>query len=344
MRLDKKCGKSGIADNKKCSKKTTPAPSPRITPSLIAKVALGAGAVAGTAAIGLAAQRRFGRRDPNFKAFTSPGEDWDRIEAEARQGGKTWKVFEDNKKAVAAACASAKIDHYIREDVFVPVPRCAQGRGAYGYYVVHPSGKYGIKYAHNEGSPPTESFFKSKDSLLEEGQVLLHANRSGVPTPKVLKVTEDVLVMEHLGDFVPLHKTRSGFNGYSLDRDSPIQLRRNLLSAFETMHTAGITHNDVHFNNILVNPTNKEVRIIDFGIAGFASQEPWMFTEELQRVPYLIGLRNVRNFERRWDPQMKRVEKHLSYEEGRKSAAIVNGYYKSLRFYMEHEHSKYTKA
>jgi tRNA A-37 threonylcarbamoyl transferase component Bud32 len=299
------------------------------------------GAVAGVAALAVAAKRRFGRRDPNFKGFTSPGEDWDRIEAEARQGGKKWNVFEDNKKAAAAACASAKIDHYIREDVFVPIPRCVAGRGATNYYVVHPSEKYGIKYAHNSGRAPTDSFIQSKDNLLEEGQILLHANRSGVPTPRLLKATEDVLVMEHLRDFVPLHKTRSGFNGYALDKDSPITLKRNLLSACETMHTAGIVHNDIHFKNILIHPKTKEIRIIDFEIASFAHQEPGMFTAEIQRVPYLIGLRDVRSFERRWDKQTKRIEKYLSYDEERKSEAIVRGYYQSLRFHMEHEHNRY---
>lgn len=343
LRLDKKCGKSGIPDNKKCSKRTAPAP-PR-PPILTARnVALGVGAVAGVAAIGLAARAHFGRRDPNFKGFTSPGEDWDRIEAEARQGGKKWKVFEDNKKAALAACASAKLDHFIREDVFVPAPRCAAGRGAYGYYVVHPSGKYGIKYIHNEGKPPDETFKQSKDSLLVEGQAMLHANQQGVPTPKVLKVTEDVLVMEHLEGFVPLKKTAAGFNGYTLSHSAPIELKRKVLNIFETMHTAGIVHNDPHFNNIMLNPKTGEVRLIDFGIAGFAHEEPWLFRAELQLAPHVVGLRDTGgSFSQRWESQLKKVERLLINQDLNKSQTIVNGYYKSLRFQLEHETRKHAR-
>jgi hypothetical protein len=102
LRLDKKCGKSGISDNKKCSKKTSP--------STIAKVALGAGGIAGVAA---------------------PGEDWARIEAEARQGGKKWDVFEENKKNLREACAAQGIQNFIA-DGFTRFPAACSGNGAFG--------------------------------------------------------------------------------------------------------------------------------------------------------------------------------------------------------------------
>lgn len=334
LRLDKKCGKSGIAPNKKCSK---PTPSP------VNRAALGVGAVAGIAALAVASRRRFGRRDPNFKGFASPGEDWGRIEAEARQGGKKWKVFEDNKKAVAAACAGAKLDNFIRGDAFVPRPVCGAGRGAYGQYIVHPSERYGIKYMHNSNRPPDETFKRTKESLLSEGDVLRYANQHGVPAPRLMKATSNVLVMEHLQGFEPLRTLPAARGGYALTSSAPIDLKRKLLNVFETMHSVGIAHNDPHFNNILFNPRTGDLRIIDFGLATFARDEPDMFKFELQHVAEKVGLRETNAFLSRWSTPLDMIEHHLRRGKVDRSEVLVRGYYKSLRFQLEHEHVRYTR-
>jgi hypothetical protein len=248
VRLDKKCGKSGIADNKKCSKKTSS--------SAITKVALGAGAIAGVAALGFTARRRWGRRDPNWKGFSAPGEDWDLIEREARQGGKKWNVFEENKRANRVACEAAKIDNWIREDTFTSSPRCLLAQGAYGNYVVHPSKKYGVKYLHNQDSEPTAAFRATRESLLPEGEMLRYANVNNVPSPRLYKVTEATLVTEHLGGYSQLLKQKwaNVDSFFNLHPYAPYRVKQKMLEIYRTLHMAGITHNDAHLKNILYNP------------------------------------------------------------------------------------------
>lgn len=330
-RLDKKCGKSGIAASKKCSKKTTPT-SPRIPPSLIGKVALGAGAITGVALLA----RQWGRRDPNWKGFTSPGEDWDQIEAEARKGGKKWDVFEKNKKAALAACAATKVDAWIREDVFVPNPRCFNGEavGAFGNYVVHPSGKYGIKYLHNQGDAPDEKFRSMGLSLMDEGFNQQLANGVGVPSPKVYKVSDKALVMEHLPEFRQLAK-EPWAQTYSLTEAAPFQVKMKLAHIYQTLHTNGIAHNDAHTNNILYNPRTKELRLIDFGLATLATDEfgaDDMF-KELRDVPSRLGLPSKPRIylENKWAPRISEADMWLSVGDEKRAKARIRSYYSAVK-------------
>ena len=334
LRFDKKCGASGIPDNKKCSKKTTASsPSPTITPSLIGKVALGAG----IAVLGISAARRFARRDPNWQGFTAPGEDWDRIEAEARKRGKQWDVFEDNKKANAIACAASKIDHWIREDDFVPTPRCLGGQGAYGNYVVHPSNKYGIKYLKNNdlGGTPNKFLSGPTESLLPEGEILRHANINNVPSPQLYKATDRVLVMEHLNNYSPLSTHGVSSSMFSLKYTAPLQLKRQMLDLYRSLHMSGLVHNDGHLRNIMFNPKTRSLKFIDFGLAEFATENRTStrdFINELTQVPRRVGLSEyaIETFESRWAPQWDPIENALRTYETDHVDKVVRGYYRSL--------------
>lgn len=327
LRLDKKCGKSGIADNKKCGKKTSP--------STITKVALGAGAIAGVATLGFAARRRWGRRDPNWKGFSTPGEDWDRIEREARQGGKKWDVFEENKRDKRIACAATKIDNWIREDVFEPFPTCLEGAGAFGNYIVHPSEEYGIKYFHNKGDEPTAAFRANRESLLDEGYNLKFANDIGVPSPKLLKASDKALVMEHLPQFHQLAK-ESWAQPFGVSTSAPYEVKRRLADIYRTLHTNGLAHTDAHARNILYNPRTKELRLIDFGNAVRATDEYGAINliEEMRDVPARVGLPlNMRTaFEDKWGERISEATYWFTegYDGRERAARRVKAYYSSL--------------
>jgi len=330
LRLDKKCGKSGIPANKKCSKKTT-STSSRITPSLIGKVALGAGAVFGGALLGRAALRRWGRRDPNWKGFSTPGEDWDRIEAEARKGGKKWSVFEENKKAHAAACAAQGITNYIT-DAFTPKVRACSERGAFGNYIVHPSEKYGLKYNHGDRRDPR---YSSGDDLTitAEAEAHKYANDIGVPAPKLFKASDRVMVMEHLPNHRPLSEmTWSTF--YGVDERAPLSAKKSMHGAYRVMHTHGLIHNDAHSNNILYNRKTKDLRFIDFGLASLAheSEAGTFLSEEMREVPYRIGLspRARREFDFRWDDKLDLVERRVNNGDFDTALPVIKGFYSSL--------------
>jgi tRNA A-37 threonylcarbamoyl transferase component Bud32 len=327
LRLDKKCGKSGIADNKKCGKKTSP--------STITKVALGAGAVAGVAGLALFARRRWGRRDPNWKGFSAPGEDWDRIEAEARQGGKKWDVFEENKRDKRIACAAAKVDSWVREDIFYPFPTCLEDAGAFGNYIVHPSEKYGIKYLHNAGNEPTAVFRAKRDSLLDEGYNLKLANDIGVPSPKLLKASDKALVMEHLPQFHQLAK-ESWAQPFGVSESAPFEVKRGLSNIYRTLHINGLAHTDAHARNVLYNPRTKELRLIDFGNAVRAIDEfgSISLVEEMRDVPARVGLPlNIRTaFEDKWEHRINEATDWFSegYDGRERAARRVKAYYSSL--------------
>lgn len=326
LRLDKKCGKSGIPDNKKCGKKTSS--------NTITKVALGAGAVAGVAALGFAARRRWGRRDPNWKGFSAPGEDWDRIEREARQGGKKWDVFEENKRDKRIACAATKIDNWIRADGFEPFPNCLVGEGAYGHYVVHPSEKYGIKYLHNQGDEPDAAFRAARDSLLPEGEMLRYANVNGVPSPRLYKATDKALVTEHLDGYDQLLKQKwaDGNSFFSLHPSAPYEAKQKMLRMYRTLHMAGIAHNDSHLKNILYNPKTKDMKLIDFGLAEFATENPESFASEVFETPRRIGMHGfeANNFLYRWGDKELTIVQNLRNMDTDIADKLVNGYYKSL--------------
>ena len=335
VRLDKKCGKSGIPDNKKCSKKTTTT-SPRITPSTITKVALGAGAIAGVAALGFAARRRWGRRDPNWKGFSTPGEDWDRIEREARQGGKKWNVFEENKKDNAVACAAQGIQNFIA-DGFTRFPAACSGNGAFGNYIVHPSEKYGLKYNRSDDGKA----WSSEQSITAEAEAHKFANDIGVPAPKLFKASDKVMVMEHLPDHEQLSKMDwSTF--YGVSEKAPLSVKRGLHSAYRTMHTNGLIHNDAHSNNILYNPKTKDLRFIDFGLANLA-HEPDAGTflrDEMSEIPYRIGLspRARREFDSRWSDKLDIIETRTNSGSFRDVLPIVGGFYNSLQNTLMKDH------
>lgn len=338
VRLDKKCGKSAIPDNKKCSKQTT-STSPRLTPSLIGKIALGAGAVAGVAALGLAARRRWGRRDPNWKGFSAPGEDWDRIEREARQGGKKWDVFEENKRNLRAACTAQGIKNFIA-DGFTEYPAACSGNGAFGNYIVHPSEKYGIKYNHDNGRDPLTSN-PSDLSIAAEAEAHKYANDIGVPAPKLFKSTERVMVMEHLPDHEQLSRM-DWSTSYGVSEKAPLSVKRGLHSAYKTMHTNGLIHNDAHSNNILYNRKTEDLRFIDFGLANLAHEHDagTFLREEMSEVPYRIGLSPSarREFDSRWSDKLDIVETRTNSGDFYDALPIVSGFYSSLQNSLTKDH------
>jgi tRNA A-37 threonylcarbamoyl transferase component Bud32 len=129
------------------------------------------------------------------------------------------------------------------------------GAGANGAVVVNDAGTIAYKYLKSGGFVGDE-----------EVETMRVASDLGV-APKFLgaKNNTQIIAMEFLPDYKPL-----GDKGAlsSLNPEMQKNVARNVVRQTEKLHNAGITHADLHTDNVLFDPKNGEVRIIDFGLAG----------------------------------------------------------------------------
>jgi len=272
----KRCGKSFIPRNAKCSKSTGLLTAADL--KTVAKVALGAGAIAG----GLALAKHIRNKqkplsmeewrnspdNPRNNPKLSP-EDAQRITDEAIAGGQKWDVQEQinarRKAELDAACGltAGKLLAPTKFDALVAKARCQLGEGAFGTYFVHTSGEYGVKLFRDPGESTAGWEFDR----------LGKAKAAGVNVPEPISINSttnrqsgdnvETLVLKHMGGYqesVNLYPSQD----YSLS-GAPLIVKLNAAREFRRLHTEGLAHGDIHGGNILVNPRSKRVALVDFG-------------------------------------------------------------------------------
>jgi hypothetical protein len=272
----KRCGKSFIPRNAKCSKSTGLLTAADL--KTVAKVALGAGAIAG----GLALAKHIRNKqkplsmeewrnspdNPRNNPKLSP-EDAQRITDEAIAGGQKWDVQEQinarRKAELDAACGltAGKLLAPTKFDALVAKARCQLGEGAFGTYFVHTSGEYGVKLFRDPGESTAGWEFDR----------LGKAKAAGVNVPEPISINSttnrqsgdnvETLVLKHMGGYqesVNLYPSQD----YNLS-GAPLIVKLNAAREFRRLHTEGLAHGDIHGGNILVNPRSKRVALVDFG-------------------------------------------------------------------------------
>lgn len=322
----KPCGKGFIPRSHKCTKKQV-----GLTPaqlSTVAKIALGAGLLAGGAYL---AKHKFMTMDewrqspqnPRNNPKLSP-EDAQRITDEAIAGGQKWDVQEKinarRQAEVAAACGSSmgKIQAPAKFDALVPKPRCQLGAGAFGTYFVHPSQEYGVKLFRDPGESTADWEF---DRL---GQ----ARAAGVNVPEPLAMNSttgrlnngnvETLILKHMQGYKEAANLYASSN-YDLS-SAPLIVRLNAAREFRKLHVGGLAHGDIHGGNILVNPRSKRIALIDFGCStqlddyenplnGRTGVQNLM--TDLHRLPKFLG-ENPLNFHAQYKGVFENIEKQAN--------------------------------
>jgi serine/threonine protein kinase len=75
------------------------------------------------------------------------------------------------------------------------------------------------------------------------------------------------IVMEYLKDYIELHKLIHEDSNF-LKKDLSM-LIKNICHGIDDIHLQGVSHNDFKSQNILINPSNLEIKIIDFGFSTY---------------------------------------------------------------------------
>lgn len=128
------------------------------------------------------------------------------------------------------------------------------GTGTYGQVWLTPDNTAYKQFYLSNGYDPEETRNLDRMAQLGIAPRLLGIHRAG-------KGYE----MEYLENYQPISSLPTSSNG-------SIQLKYrawvdSALEAFSLMHLNGIAHMDIHDNNILYNPADKTVKIIDFGLS-----------------------------------------------------------------------------
>jgi predicted ATPase/GAF domain-containing protein/ABC-type transporter Mla MlaB component len=132
-------------------------------------------------------------------------------------------------------------------------------------------------------------------SVTDARPVILKCSRSEYPTPRVLARLQHEYGLLRGLDLPGLIKThgliRHGnglallledFGGHALDRiteprldlEAVLQIAISVAGTLEMLHSQPILHKDVKPHNILLNPTTRQVKLIDLSLATRLSQEP----------------------------------------------------------------------
>jgi Kae1-associated kinase Bud32 len=259
----KPCGKSFIPRNAKCTKGTGLLTAANL--KTVAKVALGAGLVAG----GVAIARKWNAGD-------------DRGLQEALNTGKKWDVYEqkriedalDPEVAELRAQRQARQERFCgrtdsgktpaeRSDAFKACARQVGEQSAYGQLYVHPDGKSLFKVPTGTANGAITQQ-EAIDASRNEFNHLLAARQAGVTVPAPISIHSSTAVLRM--EYIPDSTTIRTYNKANHPPVSQHTIANSLLDETRRMHRAGIVHSDLHPGNILITPS-KQLHIIDFGLA-----------------------------------------------------------------------------
>jgi predicted Ser/Thr protein kinase len=160
-----------------------------------------------------------------------------------------------NAKPAAIAPVAAPKAAYRIPDIDTVSNMPVLGEGASGKVVWDEANNLAIKY-NTTGDP------------LNERELRLNraAGDLGVG-PRVVAVSDDqkAVAIELLSN----HRTFDGARREmaSLPRESQIEIAKNVVRQMAKLHRNGIMHNDFHSGNVMYNPQDLSVRVIDYGLA-----------------------------------------------------------------------------
>lgn len=328
QRLGKPCGASHIPKLHTCHKNAAE------SGQNWQKAAMIVGAVAGGAVLAHELKRRSGEWWKDHK-WDEPFDEEGFQEAKAAK--RTWDAFEQRKAGYEAACArgdeakseeeevteqltlefpAGKLRASARNDGWREAKTC-RGGGAFGKYYVHSSGKYGYK-----------SFTDEDYDSQPEADMLEHANRIGVPSPRLINYTGKVMQLEHLRGYKAIGDTNFGM-GVQFGRNIPTEIKKNFIAAVRAMHVEGMAHNDLHMGNVMVGLASRRVKLLDFGMASLRSDSdstvPFndargsrLLRDELESIPYKlnIGETAANLVQRRYKNALQLVEDIADAEQG----------------------------
>lgn len=84
-----------------------------------------------------------------------------------------------------------------------------------------------------------------------------------------LRTDEDIIITEYNQSFMDLIKFIRGKRHDCLTEDIVKSIMRNIINALHHCIKCGVHHCDTHWSNILVNPDNMQIKLIDFGCAKY---------------------------------------------------------------------------
>jgi predicted Ser/Thr protein kinase len=163
------------------------------------------------------------------------------------------------------------------------------GEGAFGAVVISPDGQTAFKYMKDDvGSAPGTRPYKIEAKEIE---LMQRAGELGVG-PRVLGSSKDrtTVAMEFLSGYVPLSKVASM---KTLSRNAQKDIARNIIRQAQKLHEAGITHHDMHTGNILYNPTDLSVRVVDYGLANIDTRMPGNALKDFEMMTFYSKLDGV---------------------------------------------------
>lgn len=299
LRWDKKCGKSGIPANAKCTKPTSISPDKlkvlRNTAIVATAIGLGVGIWSKTS------QRKYDEAN----VLKLP---WKNYE-------KTQELVKSSPEDQASKSAYREVDRELcgrrdaepsprarfqeRLDVWMKSCNTIGDESHYGRVILHPNREDIFKVVRETKRDPqgnidpiTREVFKN-----EAGQ-LAYANRIGVPSPKLKGFNEKLSVI-HM-EFLDKHKSiRQHIEGHIAGKIPTNQfvkiyqeLRPNVLAATYKMHSKGMIHGDLHTGNIMFNPIDRKVKIIDFGSS--KTMDRPLQGEDLDRLRVYVQVKMAR--------------------------------------------------
>ncbi len=266
-RKGKKCGESFIPHTHKCN----------LTAGSVARTTQKAAILGAGVALGAFAAVR-------ARSLWTPA--LNRLYTEARKANKPWDTYAKKLKEdlidpnVARLAQKRKaLNKRIcsrgdsRQDAWSACKFAIGEPSQYGRVIKHPTQPFVFKVPKEAHYVPTSNGVKmtgtkklrSKvaDMFDKEAGNLQYANRIRVDSPRLEGYNPNTrtIAMEFLEGYDTYRSLRGKYP--RLDQSVQFQVFCNL----RKMHVNGLVHNDLHAGNILVNPLNKKIALIDFGHA-----------------------------------------------------------------------------
>jgi predicted Ser/Thr protein kinase len=141
------------------------------------------------------------------------------------------------------------------------------GEGYFGSVAISTDGKTAYKWMKNDAG--SNKPYKIDKDEIDNIKV---ASATGVG-PKFIGVNRGrtVLAMEFLDGYTQL-KDRPQFD--SLPASDQKTVAKNVITQAKKLHNEGLTHSDFHMGNILFNPKDLSVRVVDYGLSEVSKRGP----------------------------------------------------------------------